>query len=340
MELGAPWWYGVHLGGVLGCSAAIRCGNSAWAAVGTCALLGLCLVDWHLARRQVLRLWDQVALPLRVAACAEQLGEKPALGSLKDWLPLKRWTMESPALAALLCRSFVDAKGAQRFAGVRAQTNCLFAAKARVWGNDWDEDACGKDCTPEALLAANVTACVPRLLRFCLMVKQGAPLDGFVFEVRGQHYSADLPAFARTVRQVLTTFSGQDPAGAKCISSSKLPKRGWYFQFAREPIFVTTFAPCYGSSNPRYQFNECPDSCFVLFQPEESFLRHDLPPDKARKETNWEQPADVRDRIRVNFQRHGREYRIPETTSYPPAEFIVAPLDALNDPPVRFWQSD
>ena len=29
MELGAPWWYGVHLGGVLGCSAAIRCGNSA-----------------------------------------------------------------------------------------------------------------------------------------------------------------------------------------------------------------------------------------------------------------------------------------------------------------------
>ncbi|CAK9024140.1 Uncharacterized protein SCF082_LOCUS16487 [Durusdinium trenchii] len=133
-------------------------------------------------------------------------------------------------------------------------------------------------------------------------------------------------------------LSAGDPSGARCFAR-KVAGRGWYFQFAREPIFVTSFAPCYGAENPRYQFNQHPESCFILFQPEESFLRHDLPPDKPRRETNWDHPVDIRDRIRSNFRRHGREYRIPETTQYPPAEFIVAPLEALNDPPVRFWES-
>ena len=35
-----------------------------------------------------------------------------------------------------------------------------------------------------------------------------------------------------------------------------------------------------------------------------------------------------------------RSRKMWERPRYPPAEFIVAPLDALNDPPVRFWQSD
>merc|ERR1711941_206255 len=117
------------------------------------------------------------------------------------------------------------------------------------------------------------------------------------------------------------------------MRKANIGKKGWYFQFAREPLFVTTFAPCYESSHPRFQFGFHPESCFVLLQPEESFYRHDLPPDKPRSATNWEQPEDVRDRIRANFQRHGREYRIPETTSYPPAEFIVASLDVLQDQP-------
>ena len=32
---------------------------------------------------------------------------------------------------------------------------------------------------------------------------------------------------------------------------------------------VTTFAPCYDEKNPRYQFQQHPESCFILFQPEE-----------------------------------------------------------------------
>ena len=32
---------------------------------------------------------------------------------------------------------------------------------------------------------------------------------------------------------------------------------------------VTTFASCYDERNPRYQFQKHPESCFILFQPEE-----------------------------------------------------------------------
>ena len=32
---------------------------------------------------------------------------------------------------------------------------------------------------------------------------------------------------------------------------------------------VTTFASCYDEKNPRYQFQKHPESCFILFQPEE-----------------------------------------------------------------------
>ena len=212
---------------------------------------------------------------------------------------------------------------------------CTCFVKPR--GNDWNPQACGAE-GEEAILAVNVALCLPRLMRFCLMVKQGFALDGFVFEVRGKSYSSDLTSFALTVRRVLAGLSAGDPSGTDCFKG-KIEGRGWYFQFAREPFFVTTFAPCYDESHPRFQFHQSSDSCFILLQPEESFLRHDLPPDKPRSATSWERPADVRDRIRANFRRHGREYRIPETTSYPPADFIVAPLDALHDPPVRFWES-
>lgn len=258
----------------------------------------------------------ELAVPLRVAAFAQG-----AAGG-DDW--------RSPAAA---WRDFTDAVGALRFHGVRLRTHCAFASKAILWGNDWQDPLeLGADA-----LESNVVQCLPRLLRFCLAVRAGAALDAFVLELRGAAYGADVAAFASTVHRVLAALSAADPAGAECMRSCRLAKRGWYFQFACEPLFVTTFAPCYPASSARYQFGVHPESCFVLFQPEESFFRHDLPPDKPRAATNWEQPADVRDRIRGNFRRAGREYRIPETTNYAPADFIVAPLDALNDPPVRFW---
>lgn len=233
-------------------------------------------------------------------------------------------------------KDFAGSGASQRLADLRRRTHCLFAPRAVVWGNDWLEELCGAGAEPEESLTANVALSLPRLYRFCLEVKAGRALDAFVFEARGRCYGADLESFADTVRRVLQGFSTADPAGVDCMRKNYIHKRGWYFQFARESFFVTAFAPCYPEAHPRYQFSLHPDSCFILLQPEESFLRHDLPPDKPRSATNWEEPADIRDRIRGNFRHHGREYKIPETTSYPPAEFIVPPLDVHGEV-VRFW---
>lgn len=230
---------------------------------------------------------------------------------------------------------YTGSEASLRLAEVRRKTHCLFAPKARVWGNDWAEAPASAGDT----LSYNIVRCLPRFYRFCLESRAGRDLDGFVFEARGEQYGETLEAFTWTVRQVLEGLSAADPAGVHCMRSKSIARRGWYFEFARESFFVTTFAPCYSATNPRYQFGVHPESCFVLLQPEESFLRHDLPHDRPRSATNWECPADIRDRIRVNFHRHGREYRIPETVSYPPAEFIVAPLDPLVDPPVEFWRA-
>lgn len=340
-----PWtelcWYGLRLSLLLGLSTALRRSKSTVSAyLSGAGLLCWCFYDLRQQlQRQRAELWKQMAVPLRVCAYAEQLGEDIPAGSAKDWGPWKLWTLDSAGVAAVLSSDFAGSTAARRFRDVAQRVQCLFAAKALLWGNDWSEDLLGPlpaDRSADALLAANVQRCLPRFLRFCLMVSRNAPLDGFVFEVRGAPYSHDLPSFTATVRRVLAALSAADPAGANCLAR-RVAGRGWYFQFAREPIFVTTFAPCYDEKNPRYQFQQHPESCFILFQPEESFLRHDLPNDKPRSQTNWEHPVDVRDRIRANFLRHGREYRIPETTSYPPAEFIVAPLDVLKDPPVHFW---
>jgi len=264
----------------------------------------------------------ELSTPLRVADFAQGLEPRRSRGDVSSF--------------ADVSSACVASEASQRFGDVRRRTQCVFAPRALVWGNDWQED-CDGEAGGDAL-AANVARCLPRIYRFCLEVRAGQPLDGFVFEARGAKYGADVASFGQTVRRVLTTISAADPAGVDCMRKGYIGKRGWYFQFAREPLFVTSFAPCYPPSNPRHQFGLHPDSCFILLQPEESFLRHDLPADKPRSATNWDDPQDVRDRIRTNFRRQGREYRIPETTAYPPAEFIVAPFQQLSDPPVEFWK--
>eukprot|EP00933_Yihiella_yeosuensis_P028706 TRINITY_DN22546_c0_g1_i1.p1 TRINITY_DN22546_c0_g1~~TRINITY_DN22546_c0_g1_i1.p1 ORF type:complete len:374 (+),score=55.34 TRINITY_DN22546_c0_g1_i1:43-1164(+) len=288
-------------------------------------------------KQQADRVLSQQKVPLRVSWFSQRF----CAGGETN-VPMR--SASTDETASLVKVDFSDSEAVQRFDDVRRRVQCVFAAKAKIWGNDWSDAVCGGcaedgDCSPEALLAANVALCIPRLLRFCLEVREGAALDGFVLEIRGLSYCSDLQHFTKTVRRVLGIISAADPSGADCLRRSYVSKRGWYFQFAREPLFVTTFAPCYPSSNPRYQFDQHPESCFILMQPEESFLRHDLPPDKPRSATNWEDPKDVRDRIRANFRKQGREYRIPETTAYPPAEFIVAATDVLTDPPVHFWRS-
>jgi hypothetical protein len=147
----------------------------------------------------------------------------------------------------------------------------------------------------------------------------------------------------------------------------------WHFKFLGETFFVTCFAPCYPArGNARYMFgqeaaatvaahaeaaaqrgegegeggatgkaephllHDFSERCFVLFQPELAFLRHNLSADTPH--TNWAVPRTERDRIRVAFRRADREYVIPDTVAYPTAHFIVPPLQPFSQPIVRWWQ--
>lgn len=172
---------------------------------------------------------------------------------------------------------------------------------------------------------------IPMFIKF-INVGKSLRLDGFLFEIPHQEFGQSPESFGSGVRCLLKCLSDHDPAGRKCMDRSYIDKRGWYFEFDNESIFVTTFAPCYPSSHSRYGFGA--QGCFVLFQPEFSFAAHDIGPDTP--DTNWKAPSTVRDKIRVAYSNAGRPYVIRDTVYYPPVHDIVKPL-GLDDPPIKWW---
>jgi len=159
-------------------------------------------------------------------------------------------------------------------------------------------------------------------------------LDGFLFEIPGIEYCESVEIFGQTVRRVLTVLSDNDPDRSNCMRKSYIDKKGWYFEFANESIFVTTFAPFYGKDSSRYCFNSYPSFSWILLQPEYSFARRNIGVETP--ETNWESPHTMRDKIRCEFKKNGREYEIPPIISYPPAHHIVKPLH-LGMPVIPWW---
>lgn len=110
-----------------------------------------------------------------------------------------------------------------------------------------------------------------------------------------------------------------------------MSKRGWVFEFNKCTFFITSFAPFYAETHARYAFNT---KCgYMLFQPEISFARRDLPPNTAV--TNWDQPRTVRDKIRVAYTNAHRPYRILPDVRYPMAYDVVLPL--ANDEAWYDW---
>jgi hypothetical protein len=265
----------------------------------------------------------------------------------------KRHHRVSTAVMELVCRyDPVQGNGAlQRFRTVQRNSRCLFAKAATIWGCDeWDRNLS---------LEQNVARSIPTLQQF-LHRGEHEGLDGFLFEIRGKEYFHDIEAFGQTVRRVLTAIADNDRKQYNCMRNPALINRkGWYFSFDSEPIFVTTFAPLYDKHSSRYmyldkrkkltaiKFAQSPDkvcrqsddeydSCFVLLQPEYSFLQHDLDDDTPL--TNWEDPKTIRDRIRCAFKKVGQLYEIPSSVSYPSASHIVKPLNWKSDPAVTWWK--
>jgi len=213
-----------------------------------------------------------------------------------------------------------------RFRVIMDSSQCTFAKKAKIWGcKDWD---------PQLSLEENVAQNIMALTMF-LELGKGLHLEGFVFEVRGIDYASSVEIFGDTVRRVLSTISKNDPRGVDCMSKSYIDKKGWWFEFNNEFIFVTTFAGCYPENHSRYMFNADRESCFVLLQPEYSFAWRNI--DSGPEPTNWTEPNSIRDIIRVNFKNHGRNYILNEDFDPVGAHIIVKPM-ALDAKHVEWWK--
>lgn len=152
-------------------------------------------------------------------------------------------------------------------------------------------------------------------------------------------YSNNVSALAALVRIALKVLSNNDPTGLRCMNMKSIGSSRWYFSFCSVPFFITTFSSCYGSSSSRFVFanEKTKHSCFILFQPEISFLRHNLDFDTPGDATRWQNPITPRDKIRVNFRKHGREYHIPATTKKCTSHHIVLPDADQFGGTIDFW---
>lgn len=207
------------------------------------------------------------------------------------------------------------------FSRIQQSTQCPFARRAKLWG--------GKRCVRAGDAAANA----PALRDFVARSEAGETLDGFVLELASDDAKGDVWRFGRSIKAALTELSDKDPRMDGCMRKKYIGERGWCFRFAGATFFVTSFAPCYPKTSPRYGFG-C-ESAFVLLQPERSFLRHNL----CDNHVEAQQPPSIRDRIRTAFRQAGRGYFLPPTTRYAPAPFIVRPVHE-DDAPFEWWQDD
>lgn len=173
-------------------------------------------------------------------------------------------------------------------------------------------------------LEQNVLSIIPSLTKFVTISEQNeSHLDGYLIEIKGAEFSASIEKFSNTVNTILNIISRNDPSSINCMSMKSIHSSTWYFSFCNVPLFITTFAPFYSSMHCRHMLcNEGnKDSCYILLQPESSFLHHGINLDTPL--TNWDHPQTFRDKIRVNFKKHNQEYFIPVSNQYPVAATFI-----------------
>eukprot|EP01108_Squamamoeba_japonica_P005368 TRINITY_DN4224_c0_g1_i1.p1 TRINITY_DN4224_c0_g1~~TRINITY_DN4224_c0_g1_i1.p1 ORF type:complete len:296 (+),score=4.20 TRINITY_DN4224_c0_g1_i1:312-1199(+) len=185
----------------------------------------------------------------------------------------------------------------KRFQPLKEQSGCIFAKKAKVWG--------GPDWVEELDLNSNLLRHMSALSLF-MDVGRGLGLDGYVLEIKGNKVKS-LESFGGLVMDVLCGLCElEGRCGCMRGPLDRIGKFGWWFEFGREQVFVTTFAPFYDRNHSRFQF-DCPsDSAYVLFQPEYSFARRDI--SCGHEPTVWKNPTSARDKVRCSFLNMSQNY--------------------------------
>ena len=131
-----------------------------------------------------------------------------------------------------------DCESVRAFRSIAQRSQCIFAKRAVLWGSPKYESS--------KSIESNILASLQSLHCFVRLADAGANLDGYVLEIQNAEYSRSVVHFAALVRKVLTVISRHDPCKLSCMDMKSISSSSWYFSFATVPIFVTTFAPCYG----------------------------------------------------------------------------------------------
>ena len=248
--------------------------------------------------------------------------------------PAENRSFKKPFIAAKLGYAPWDTKSnptLQHFSGIKNGTECPFAKASKLWG--------GKPLLSPCSLEAQAKANAFPLTEFVHLSDQGENLDGFCVELDDERARAGGPEeLGRCLSRFLTALSDSDPSGENTMRVNYIGSRGWRYRFNGADFFVTTFAPCYPVTSSRYAFGT--GRAFVLLQPEKSFGRHGKQVGVDTPHTSWDEPKTMRDKTRIAYRDAGRNYHIPDTTKYPPAEHIVKPLpDDRTSPVVTWWKN-
>eukprot|EP01111_Echinosteliopsis_oligospora_P018987 TRINITY_DN8977_c0_g1_i1.p1 TRINITY_DN8977_c0_g1~~TRINITY_DN8977_c0_g1_i1.p1 ORF type:complete len:147 (+),score=21.92 TRINITY_DN8977_c0_g1_i1:236-676(+) len=141
------------------------------------------------------------------------------------------------------------------------KTHCPFASSARMW--------VAPKYNQKISLEDNVKLIVPVFAKFAKVARYEL-LDGFVIEIADHRAGDTIESLGKTLRSVLTYLSLNDPRALprKNIMSQDINSVFWQYQFSNTTMFITTFAPCYPTSHPRYSFDI--PSTFILFQAQNS----------------------------------------------------------------------
>jgi len=248
---------------------------------------------------------EEIFVEVYKAALLEELCEKTAIcdkfGSLVDFG---------------YCYDPTRAPSVHHFRIIAKSTQCIFSPTSKMWGSP------GFDLA--LTLEQNIERFIPTLINF-ILISRLEHLDAFVFEFTDPHYSESVETVGATMKRLLTCLDRYDPGKSNSMGQD-LTYQGWQFMFNFHRIFVTSFAPCYAETHPRWSYGT--KSLFVLFQPECSFGFHNIPP--MRK------PNTVRDKIRNNFLKHGRPYETPSRHDLN-AQIYVKPNNDMSDPRVVWW---
>mmetsp|Transcript_23836 Transcript_23836/g.34961 ORF Transcript_23836/g.34961 Transcript_23836/m.34961 type:complete len:273 (-) Transcript_23836:151-969(-) len=212
------------------------------------------------------------------------------------------------------------------FESTKRNSPCIFARKSILWGStDFD---CSRS------LESNIESSLFPLSIFTHLVANGHLIDGFLYEIKGEEYGHSVESLSRTLKRTLKVISDNDPLELRCMNMKSMGSTSWYFTYSSVSFFITTFAKFYPQNHSRHMYSS-QNSCFILLQPELSFLYRKIGPDSPT--TQWDHPTTIRDKIRVSFRDHGMEYKIPPSLHYSVASTYVSPLNS-TDAPVQFWK--